>query len=89
MKGFAYRDKHGILHVVDSEESAKIYAGGEIKEVDVDHEGGYPCVEDLSIIDYGDGKVYIGGNLSNGTPISKAPVNIAEKARKILDKIGL
>jgi len=87
MKGYAYRDKYGILHVVDDLDTAQGYAVGPIKEVDCDHAVGYLMVDGKEIFDYGNGEVYVGGNKESGVPLEESP--IAELVKDVLAKIGL
>lgn len=90
---FCYRDKGNILHIVATEESAKEYASGEIKDVDVPNAGGYPTVvlngNEEPIVDYGNGEIYVAGNAKNGIPFENLKEPLKSEVQAILDKIGL
>lgn len=95
--GFAYRDKYGILHIADKAlaEKSKM-KDSEVKEVNVLNYAGYPMINFdgglRSIVDYGDGKVFIDGNEKEGWNIhdkEKVPASLAIRVRNLLDKIGL
>ncbi len=55
-KGYAYRDKYGVIHVVDNINDAKEFAkwDGKIIEFALEHGGGYPMYDGRAVIVYTD-----------------------------------
>lgn len=69
---FIYRDKYGILHAVGGRFIAEENAAGKpVVEIPGACEGGYPCVVGPSVVDYGNGEIYVGGNRTDGKPVAK------------------
>lgn len=92
MKGYAYRDQYGILHIVEDYETAVLYAVGEIKEVDCEYGGGFLKIDGHEVYDYGNGEVYIDGNKNNGIHVNefvKENPEVVEKLNKFLSDYGL
>lgn len=93
MEKYAYRDKYGILHIISSKLSAAERATGEVKPVKVPNEYGYPCIihndEFMQIFDYGNGEIYVNGNVRKGLHISKVEPEIRFKVETLLQEIGL
>jgi len=85
---WAYRDKYGILHATEDEKTARQYSAGKIAKYSGTCIGGYPVVS-VEIIDYGDGRAFLGGNEKNGIELGKAPAVIKAEADRLLREIGL
>lgn len=90
---YAYRDKYGIIHVLDNKANAEARAAGEVKEVEVPAQYGYPCIyvdgKLQPIFDYGNGEIYVDGNVWKGKHISKVDYEIRSKVDAVLQAIGL
>lgn len=90
--GYAYRDKYGILHVVNSESTAKEYAKSKVVEFNGEYSSGYPEYNGKAIFDYGDGRVFYDGNAKSGIALAdleKSDPELAKNIIEVLEKIGL
>ena len=61
-KNYAYIDKGGILHVVESRKTAEQYTTGKVVETEVPCEHGYPLHGGKDVTMYSLDTAYIGGN---------------------------
>jgi len=86
--GFAYRDKYGILHVVSERKTAEEFASGRVVKYVGDYAGGYPRVFGLDVIDYGNGRVFVGGNEKNGKPLEECDDATRVAVKSVLDKLA-
>lgn len=89
-----YRDKGGVLHVVDKEVFERDYAVGRIVEIEgIEYKGGYPCIEMDGeyepIVDYGNGETYVTSNARDGIPLADMKEPHKSQVVEILAKIGL
>jgi len=93
MKGFAYRDKYGVLHITDSEVTARQFTGRYITEVDINYEDGYPYVttdkgQRIHIIDKGNGKVVYSKDHEK-VSIDTLPEGLRKEIKSVLENIGI
>ena len=90
---YAYKDKYGITHVVEQKYVAEGAAVGEVKDINIPSEYGYPCIEVegklISVFDYSDGKIFVGGNEKSGKPLNQTSSEVQEKVKELLEIIGL
>lgn len=71
MTKYAYLDRGFILHVVDTEDTAREYSvNGKVVATKIEAEGGYPIVDGKSVIVYSLEEAYINGNLNTGRKIN-------------------
>mgnify|MGYP004539025695 FL=1 len=66
-KNYAYIDKGGILHVVETRKTAEEYTTGKVVETEVPCEHGYPLHEGKDVTMYSLDTAYIGGNARLGS----------------------
>lgn len=66
-KNYAYIDKGGILHVVESRKTAEEYTTGKVVETEVPCAHGYPLHEGKDVTMYSLDTAYIGGNALLGS----------------------
>ena len=75
---YAYLDSYGILHIVDSEATAKEYASGKIVQTAIPNSGGYPTHEGQHVIVYTEkGEYKIGGSMNPISNLEKLDPQIA------------
>ena len=64
MKGYAYLDSYGILHIVDGINTPP--TGAKVVYTEIHHEGGFPTVrvraKHKKVYMYSENEAYIGGN---------------------------
>ncbi|SFH20896.1 hypothetical protein SAMN05660649_04248 [Desulfotomaculum arcticum] len=85
----AYRDKYGVLHVVNSLEMAQRFAHSEIVDYTGEHEFGYPVVGGETVFDYGNREVYFGGNRNDGIPLAELDKATAAMVQAVLAQVGI
>ena len=71
---YAYIDKGGILHVVESRKTAEEYATGKVVETEVPCEHGYPLHEGKDVTMYDLETAYIGGNALSGARVKMTEI---------------
>lgn len=87
--GYAYRDKYGIMHITQREETAKRFAANlKYAYVEFPNETGYPVLEHMEeIFDYGGEEIYIGGNRNNGKQVSLNDTRIQAYLKEVRGKV--
>lgn len=93
MKGYAYEDKYGFVHVVEAKTTAEESTQGTVLETDIAHAGGYPQITVLGEDELQDVVanikkkiIFVGGNSKDGREanIDSLPADL----QTILVKLG-
>lgn len=85
---YAYRDKYGILHGTDDYLTAlKKSRDGRIFETDLPCNGKYFMINNIVVVDYGNGDIYLGGNKKDGWKVS--PAEFKQYLQPIWDVVGI
>lgn len=85
--GFAYKDRFGVVHVVDGKGVAEANADCAVVETGIEHAGGYPQVDGKDVVAYvGTGEIYVDGNRRDGAPTELG--ELPESLQALLLELG-